>query len=173
MFGFDEDDDRSALERFLVPSFNGYFWARLGILCVVTVLFVRFIATPALTNGASMLPTYGEHQFVVIWRPTYWFRKPQVGDVVAVKYIGQKVMYFKRVVALEGQVVEFRDGRLLVDDKECMEFWGSATECDWNLPKRMVPEGEVYLVGDNRSMPIEQHIFGHVKADRIIGTPLW
>ena len=173
MFGLDDDDDRSALERFLVPSFNACFWLRLGILCVVTVLVVRFVATPAFTNGASMLPTYGEHQFVLIWRPTFWFRKPRVGDVVAVRYTGQKVMYFKRVVALEGQTVEFREGRLFVDGKECTEFWASATECDWNMSMREVPAGEVYLVGDNRSMPMENHLFGHVTMDRIVGTPLW
>lgn len=173
MIGFDDDDDRSALERFLIPNFNANFWIRLGVLCVLTFVIVRFVATPAITNGESMLPTYGAHQFVIIWKPAYWFRDPQVGDVVAVKYIGQRVMYFKRVVALAGQSVEFRDGALFIDGEECQEWWGSATPCDWNLPKRIVPEGEVYLVGDNRAMPMEQHIFGHVDARRIVGTPLW
>lgn len=168
-----EEDDRSAWERFLIPKFDLAFWLRLLILSVGTILFVRYVATPAFTAGASMIPTYAEREFVVIWHPVYWFRDPQVGDVVAVRYIGEKVMFFKRVVATEGQVVEFRHGRLFVDGKESPYDWNRLTPCNWRLPPRKVPKGEVYLVGDNRSMPAEEHVFGHVSIRRIVGMPLW
>jgi hypothetical protein len=31
----------------------------------------------------------------------------------------------------------------------------------------------VYLIGDNRSMPMEQHQFGQTPLNRIVGSPLW
>ena len=168
-----EEDERGALERCLVPKLDLAFWVRLLLLSVGTILVVRFVATPAFTNGASMVPTYGERQFVVIWHPVYWYRRPRVGEVVAVRYIGEKVMFFKRVVATEGQAVEFRHGRLFVDGEESPYYWNRLTPCDWRLPPRLVPPGHVYLVGDNRSMPMEEHLFGHVDVRRIVGMPLW
>jgi len=173
MFWKNPDDDRDALRRFLLPDFSKYFWMRLGCLALVTILVVRFLVTPAFTDGASMVPTYRERQFLPIWRGAFWFQKPQLGDVVVVRYIGQRVMFLKRVVALEGQTVEFRQGRLFVDGVESDHPWNALTPCDWELPPRVVPKGELYLVGDNRSMPMEEHIFGHVSARRIAGAPLW
>ena len=161
------------IHSFFVPSFNSRFFLRLAILVVTTVVLCRYVVTPAFTNGVSMEPTYGSGQFVPIWRPSFWFSEPAAGQVVMIRYAGENVMLLKRVVAVAGQTVEFRNGTLLIDGEECREPWASLTECDWNMPPRTVPEGEVYVVGDNRSMLIDSHVFGHVPIDRIVGTPLW
>ena len=81
-------------------------------------------------------------------------------------------MLLKRVVAREGEQVEFRGGRLFVDGKEMEEFY-VRLPCNWNLPSRRVEEDCVYVVGDNRSMPIEDHHFGQTSKIRIMGGPLW
>jgi hypothetical protein len=36
-----------------------------------------------------------------------------------------------------------------------------------------VDQGSVYVVGDNRSMPVEDHYFGQASIKRIVGVPLW
>ncbi|MBR6470638.1 MAG: hypothetical protein IKS83_02465, partial [Victivallales bacterium] len=71
------------------------------------------------------------------------------------------------------QTVSFHHGTLLIDGEECQEPWANLTPCDWELPPRKVPPGEVYIIGDNRAMPIHEHHFGHVMTSRIIGSPLW
>ena len=158
-----EEDERGALERFLVPKLDLAFWVRLLLLLSVgTILVVRFVATPAFTNGASMVPTYGERQFVVIWHPVYWYRRPRVGEVVAVRYIGEKVMFFKRVVATEGQAVEFRHGRLFVDGEESPYYWNRLTPCDWRLPPRLVPPGH-RLAPDHRRRPRDGQPLHHLR----------
>ncbi len=81
-------------------------------------------------------------------------------------------MLLKRVVALEGEQIEFRDGRLLVDGKELKESYVQYP-CHWNLSPRRVEKDCVYVVGDNRNMPIENHHFGQTSKSRIIGVPLW
>jgi len=81
-------------------------------------------------------------------------------------------MLLKRVVALEGEQVEFIEGRLFVNGKEVAESY-VRYPCHWNLPPRLVEKGSVYVVGDNRDMPIEHHYFGQTSAKRIEGTPLW
>jgi signal peptidase I len=92
--------------------------------------------------------------------------------VVTVRFAGSKVMLLKRVIALEGERVEFRHGKLFVDKKEMDEPY-VRYPCSWNLPPRQVEKDCVYVVGDNRSMPIENHVFGQASMKRIVGVPLW
>ncbi len=163
----------SLLRNFFIPKINGNFFLRLAVLALLTVLICTFILTPAFTHGDSMLPTYRSRQFLPVWRPKYWFRAPQVGDVVMVRFAGQRIMLLKRVVAVAGQRVAFHAGVLHIDGVPCQEPWSRLTDCDWELPERIVPEGEIYVIGDNRSMPLAEHIFGHVSVKRIVGAPLW
>lgn len=161
------------LHNFLFPKLNLRFFLRLASLALLTIVICRHVVTPAWTNGASMLPTYAEHQFLPIWRPAYWFRPPAPGDVVAVRYIGARSFFLKRVVATAGQTVEFRQGDLYVDGKLCTADWAHLTACDWEMPPRTVPPGEIYVIGDNRAVPMNTHIFGHVSLKRVSGAPLW
>lgn len=89
-----------------------------------------------------------------------------------VRFAGNKVMLLKRLVALEGEGVEFRDGRLFVDGREIDEPY-VRYPCNWNLPPRRVKRDCVYVVGDNRSSPMENHVFGQASIRRVIGGPLW
>ena len=81
-------------------------------------------------------------------------------------------MLLKRVVGLEGEIVEFRNGELFIDQAELSEPYVKYP-CDWNLPPRKVKTGNVYVVGDNRNVPIHAHDFGQTPIERIIGAPLW
>jgi len=123
-------------------------------------------------RGHSMEPTYRDGKINFCWRPAYWFSAPQRQDVVIVRMAGRRMVFLKRVVGLPGETVEFRDGRLLVDGQALAEPYVSV-RCDWNLPPRRVAQDAVYLVGDNRSVPIERHRFGQASIDRILGAPLF
>ncbi len=81
-------------------------------------------------------------------------------------------MLLKRVVALEGEEVEFREGILYVNSEEISEPY-IQYPCDWILPPRQVEKGCVYVVGDNRDMPMENHLFGQAEVKRVVGKPLW
>ena len=81
-------------------------------------------------------------------------------------------MLLKRVIALEGEQVEFRNGKLFVDGRDIEEAY-VRYPCHWNLSPRQVEKDCVYLVGDNRSMPMESHHFGQASKRRIMGVILW
>ena len=118
-----------------------------------------------------MVPTYPDHGFNFCWRGRYWFSEPQRGDVVIVRH-HDRVYYLKRVVAVAGDTVEFRKGKLFVNDRELDEPY-LRYYCSWELPKRTIEPGHCYVVGDNRSQPIIEHHFGRVSAKRIIGAPFF
>jgi len=119
-----------------------------------------------------MEPTYHDNGFNFCWKPSYFFSRVRRFHVVAVRLAGERVMLLKRVVALEGEQVEFREGVLFVDSEEVPERY-VVYPCNWNLPARKVEKGCVYVVGDNRNMPIEQHVLGQVEVKRVVGKPLW
>lgn len=86
---------------------------------------------------------------------------------------GPRVMLLKRVVAVAGDSVAFSSGVLLVNGREPNAFWASLTPCVWELPERKVSPGHIYVVGDNRSMGIDEHEFGEIAAARVVGGPLF
>jgi len=168
----DQHPTKAMLKRFLLPTLNRSYLLRVAVLGTLTFLFFRYICRPAWINGESMLPTYQQRELLFYWQPTYWFSTPKRGDVVVIRMAGNNIFLLKRVVALAGETVEFRDGTLLLNGEILPDEWASLTPCDWNLEPRTVAENCVYVVGDNRSMPIEQHEFGQVELRRISGTPI-
>ncbi len=111
-------------------------------------------------------------EFNFCFRFQYTLSSPEREDVVVIRLAGKKVMLLKRVVALEGDMVEFRKGELHVNGKNIVETYVRYPS-NWNLPPRKVDKDHVYVVGDNRNVPIDMHQFGQTSMNRIIGAPLW
>ncbi len=139
-----------------------------GLMAVAFVVF-RYVLLPVRVQGLSMWPTYPDGQWNLANRLAYWRSSPRRGDVVCVRLAaGQRVVLLKRVVGLPGETVGFRNGRLWVNGRPLVEPYVQ-TPCDWNVPERTLGPDEYYLVGDNRSMPAEDHVHGVAERWRIIG----
>lgn len=160
------------IRRFFFPSLTPRFLIRVCFVAVFAYLFFGHVLLPIRIQGTSMEPTYRNGGVNFCWKLRYLFSKPERHDVVAVRFAGNRVMLLKRVVALEEEQVEFRDGKLFVNGEEVPEPY-VVFPCNWNLPPRRVEKGSVYVVGDNRSMPLEHHYFGQTTLKRVIGVPLW
>jgi signal peptidase I len=119
-----------------------------------------------------MEPTYRNGRFNFCWRLSYLFSDPERYDVVVVRLAGEKVVLLKRIVALGGESVSFRRGKLIVNGEELEEPYISYSY-NWNLEPRQVEKEAVYVVGDNRQVPMKAHYFGQTSVKRIVGTPLW
>jgi signal peptidase I len=160
------------IRQFFFPSLTPRFLIRAGLVALAAYLFFGYACIPFVIKGSSMEPTYHDGGFNFCWKLSYLFSKPRRFHVVAVRLAGDRVMLLKRVIALEGEQVEFRGGVLFVDSEQIPEPY-IQYPCNWNLPVRQVEKGCVYVVGDNRNMPIEQHFFGQAEAKRVVGKPLW
>ena len=158
------------IRSFFLPEYNSKLKLRLIILLIVLPCFF-LIFRPCFISGKSMAPAWNDGGFTFSYRLRYLFAPPQRGDVVCISYFGRK-MLLKRVVALAGDVVEFKDGNLLVNgvlqEEEYVKF-----PCKWNIAPVTVRDGFCYAVGDNRSMSHLEHKFGEVSLKRIVGGPLF
>jgi len=160
------------IRQFFFPSLTPKFLIRVCLVASSAYLFFSYVCTPILVKGHSMEPTYHNGCINFCFRLHYLISDLKRFDVVAVRLAGNRVMLLKRVVALEGEQVEFRDGELFINSQR-VEEPHVRFSCNWNLPPRRIQTGNVYVVGDNRSMPMEQHVFGQTAINRIVGTPLW
>ncbi|MGB9630199.1 MAG: signal peptidase I [Thermodesulfobacteriota bacterium] len=160
------------IQQFFLPSLTPKFLIRVAVVSLLAYLFFGYLCIPIRIKGISMEPTYHNGDFNFCWRLRYLFSKPNRYDIVAIRLAGQKMMLLKRVVALEGEEIAFRQGKLLINGKELEEPY-LRYPCNWDLPARKVEKDSVYVVGDNRNMPMESHHFGQTPIHRIVGVPVW
>jgi len=146
---------------------------RIAVLVVTCLIVFKFVLLPIRVDGPSMLPTYREGSVNFVNRLAYLNREPRRGEVVAVRYSGQSIMLMKRIVGLPGETIEFVDGRVLINGRFLEEPY-LKYECDWTVrPEHyQLRDDEYYVVGDNRSMPFEDHKQGGARLERIVGKVL-
>jgi signal peptidase I len=147
---------------------GGKFYRILFIIILVVVLHL-FVFQGFRGIGVSMKPTLDENGLVIVNKLVYNFRKPARGEVIVFRTKDRPYVYFiKRIVALEGEIVEIKDGQLYINRREQKEPY-LVYESDWNIEPFTVKKGCVFVVGDNRRMPSDEHLFTQVAEKNIIG----
>ena len=163
--------------------------ARVAVLIVTCFIVFKFILLPIRVEGISMLPNYKDRSWNLVNRFAYLRHEPQRGDVVGIRFsragtntpadIHQAanwlepphVMLLKRIVGLPGETVAFADGHVLINGEVLDEPYEKYT-CDWNRPAVQLGPDEYFVVGDNRSMPWENHVKGRAQRSQIVGKAI-
>ena len=159
------------LKNFFFPKLDWKFALRIVIVGAAVWVICYFFFMPCFINGHSMQPTYNSTGINFCNKLRYAKNLPTYGAVVILRYVG-KTYYLKRVIGLPNDKIEFRNGILYRNNEKISEDYVKFP-CDWNMPQVTVRSNTVFVVGDNRSMPIEQHQFGMISQHRIAGAPLW
>lgn len=171
------------------------FWLELSetlLLALVLFVLVRLVIQNFQVEGLSMSPTLRDGQFLLVnkvayatideswtrWWPghlpcnggrCYLFREPQRGDIVVFWPPALSTKPFiKRIIGLPGERVEIREGRVWIDDVPLDEPYIRARP-NYDAPAAEVPEGQYYLLGDNRNNSSDSHLFGDLSSDQFIG----
>ncbi len=146
---------------------------RLIVLVLTCFVVFRFVLLPVRVEGISMLPAYSNGSVNFVNRLAYLRHEPRRGDVVGIRLSDPSItwpsiMYLKRIIGLPGDTVAFVDGTVLINGKALDEPYEKYS-CDWNLPPVKLGLTEYFVVGDNRSMPAEFHVFGKVERNHLVG----
>lgn len=145
---------------------------RLLLIAATAVIVFKFIFVPVRITGTSMAPTYRDGRFTFINRLVYLTRPPARGDIVAIRTSGLKVMYLKRIIALPGETVAIDDGQVTINGQPLAEPY-LIHPGPWQIPPVTLAPAEYYVIGDNRQVVVEEHLFGRVERSRIVGRALW
>lgn len=153
------------------------------IAVLVGVLIITFVGQRTVVNGSSMEPTLHNGDQLIIEKITPRFGTLHRGDIVTVdvrdkKPVVQESPIIKRVIGLAGDKVEVKDGKVYVNGKELPEDYikGDYTEVvDERYANYTVPEGEVYVMGDNRvhNQSLDSRKIGPVEINKIGGRAIF
>ena len=172
----DQDSEKGATsETPRTPKKAGGLVEFLVILAVAFVLvfgFVRpFVLEAFRIPSESMVPTLLVGDRVFVNKFIYRFTEPERGDVVVFESVnGGEEDLIKRVVGVAGDEVEVRNGTLLVNGEAREEPY-----LNRNLPfndsygPSEVPEGHVFVMGDNRANSADSRVFGPLPIENIEG----
>lgn len=175
----DEDSDEPQKPKtfkeqiaFKVYDLASVFGTAVIAIMVVFTFFFRFVGVV----GPSMQPTLYENDWLAVSAIP---REPKAGDIVIITQenkFGEPIV--KRVIATEGQTVDIRNGHVYIDSdtEPLVENYISpdiiTIREDLDNYPLTVPEGQVFVLGDNRmhSSDSRSSMIGLIDADYILGT---
>lgn len=150
-------------------------WVAIVVGALVVALVVKtFLIQAFFIPSLSMYPTLDKGDRVLVNKLSYKLHDVHRGDLVVFERPpGQPASeikdLIKRVVGLPGDEIEARNGTVYVDGKKLDEPYlvdGVTTD---NLPRQTVPDGEVFVMGDNRGDSADSRVFGPIDEDSIVG----
>jgi signal peptidase I len=136
---------------------------------VIAVLINLFLAQATRVYGHSMEPNLHTDQRLVVEKVSYHLRQPRRGDVVVIRMPERgPELLIKRVIALSGEEIEIREGTVFIDGRPLDEPYLDHKTAGTYGPL-IVPDGYVFVMGDNRGASNDSRVFGPVSLDRIVG----
>jgi len=145
----------------------------IGSLFIVVYLFIM---QPNQVKGASMEPTFISGDYIFTSKVTYKLRSFHRGDVVVFKSPqNPDIEYIKRIIALPKDTLEIRDSGVYVNNIQISESYISAKTNLWeggfakNGEPITIPDGEIFVMGDNRPRSSDSREFGPIPISGVIG----
>jgi signal peptidase I len=148
---------------------------RFILIALAIVVPIRiFVAQPFFVSGASMDPTFADHQYLIVDEISYRFQEPVRGDVVIFKYPQNPSQYFiKRIIALPNETISIDGKKVIIQNNEKKtivtldEPYVTFQKPD-TIERTMAPD-EYFVMGDNRAGSYDSRLWGPLKRDLIIG----
>ena len=85
-------------------------------------------------------------------------------DIVVVDEGSELII--KRVIGLPGELVEYKNNKLYINGKKVNDKYASKETEDFSI---LVPKGEYFVLGDNRTNSLDSRVFGTFSKDKILG----
>lgn len=142
------------------------------VLAVVMFMVINSVTARVRVDGHSMDPTLQNGEFIIVNRLAYRFGQPSRGDIIVFNYPKNPTQQFiKRVIGLPGDTVHIEGGRVYVNGTPLEEPYIAAPPQytgTWT-----VPEGQLFVLGDNRNQSSDSHAWGTLPLDLVVGKAVF
>jgi signal peptidase I len=155
-------------------------WLIVAVVALGAAFLLRlFVVQQFAVSGESMLGTLHSGDRVIVNKLSYRLHDPRHGDIVVLEDVKESLEVrdlIKRVIALPGETIEYRDCRLFINGQRMNEPYLDADlvrtdRCgDSQAPVEVEP-GHVFVMGDNRSASLDSRTptIGQIPYDDLIG----
>ncbi|MGM0878080.1 MAG: signal peptidase I [Bacillota bacterium] len=155
-------------------------WIKALFIALVLVFIVRtFLLTPIVVEGASMSSTLQDQDRMIVTK----IGEPIRFDII-VFHASEDQDYIKRVIGLPGDHIEYKNDILYVNGKPYNEPYlnehkentidapltESFTLKDTPVRSDTVPEGHLFVMGDNRRFSKDSRHIGAIPIEKVVGT---
>ena len=147
----------------------------LGIVFLLTFLFITFVMHRTEVSGNSMNPTLIDQDSLLIEKVTYRFGDVKRYDIIVFPYrYGEDEYFIKRVIGLPGETVRIdTEGNVYINEQLLKENYGAEVIIDPGVAINGIKLGtdEYFVMGDNRnhSMDSRDPSVGNIKKKDILG----
>jgi len=178
------DREESSVEKTKKEKNELWEWIKALLIAFVIAVVIRYVLfTPIVVDGESMMPTLNDGDRMIVNKIGYKIGGPDRFDIV-VFHAPEGKDYIKRVIGLPGDTIEYKDDQLYINGKAYDEPYldkykselteGTLTQ-DFTLQELdpsldVIPEGYVFVMGDNRRYSKDSRHIGIISEDKIIGT---
>ncbi len=118
-------------------------------------------------DGSSMNPTLSDGQYLLVSNFSYYLNDPEQGEIIVFHHPTSDLNLIKRVIGLPGDHVVIENGTVTVNGEALTEPYISAPpqyRGQWT-----VPEGQYFVLGDNRNASSDSHTWSFLPAENIVG----
>jgi len=142
------------------------------LLAAILFLVINGISARVRVEGFSMVPSLQDGEFVLVNRMAYRLGQPQRGDIIVFHHPSDQNSedLIKRVIGLPGDQVNVEGGKVYVNGIALKENYIAAPPAYTDSQK--VPDGELYVLGDNRNNSSDSHAWGFVPLKDVIGKAI-
>lgn len=122
-------------------------------------------------DGSSMNPTLTDGQYLLINNVSYFLDEPDFGDIIVFHHPRNELNLIKRVIGVSGDHIDIADRKVKVNGVTLDEPYVSAPpnySGSWD-----VPEGQYFVLGDNRNNSSDSHSWSFLPAENIIGRAMF
>jgi signal peptidase I len=137
------------------------------LLTVVIFVLVNTLTGRFRIDGSSMEPNLHDGEYVIVNRIVYRLHPPQRGDIIVFRRDANRE-FIKRVIALPGETVEVKGGRVFINGAPLDEPY-IASPSAYTMEPRKVGAGEYFVLGDNRNNSSDSHNWGTIDSNTIDG----
>lgn len=157
---------------------NGVEWLGVVVIAIAVALIVKLFVIQAFSiPSESMVSTLKVNDRVLVNKLSYDAHDLNRGDVVVFDRPeglpagpDDPKDLIKRVIGLPGDTLMTRDGSVYVNDRRLEEPYLPEGTMSYDIDRPVVvPEGQVFLMGDNRERSSDSRVFGTVDVDTVIG----
>jgi signal peptidase I len=151
----------------------GFTWEILQTLIMAVILYflIDTVVGRVRVENISMQPTLHEGQFVLVNKLAYRLGNFQRGDVIVFHYPRNPAEdYIKRVIGLPGDNIVIENEKVSVNGQILSEAYIASPPqyaSSWS-----VPEGQIFVLGDNRNQSSDSHSWGFVPVGNVVGRAL-